>query len=387
MRMRKVLLLIGHSRGYDQGLLKGIARYSNLHGDWIFIQKPQPYLSKRFEAIKLMSRGGDGVNGIIASEAELTDAVLKSGLPTIIIDPTKEYSRLPVAFADHVTVGKTVAEYFISRGFKHYAYCGYEQLKFSNKREESFAKCLLEKGYQTNLFRESKKSSQRSVDAFKSLANWLNSLPKPVALMACNDERGSDLLEACRLAGLSVPEHIAVLGVDDDRLICELSSPPLSSVPLNTEKAGYEIAEVLDSMMKGENLNGKVITVLPKQVVTRQSTDILAIDDAQVSLAIRFIREKARDEIQVSDVVDATMLSKRVLQQRFKKALGRSISDEIRRIRMDLVGKMLVETNLTVSQISQKLDFVDFEHIGRYFKKQMGMSPTEYRKKHGLSSP
>ena len=189
-----------------------------------------------------------------------------------------------------------------------------------------------------------------------------------------------------KVVGPRVPEDIAVLGIDNDELLCELADPPLSSIPLNTEKTGYEIAEVLDAMMNGRDQSDKVITVSAKNVVTRQSTDILAIEDEEVSSAIRFIRERARDDIQVGDVVDATMLSKRALQQRFKNALGRSINDEIRRVRMDMVGKMLVETNLTVSQISHKLGFVDFEHIGRYFKKQKGMNPTDYRKKHGLSN-
>ncbi len=386
MRMRKILLLIGDSRTYDRGLLRGIARYSHLHGEWIFVRKPPIYLIRKNNTKKLISRVDDVVDGIVATKEEITRDVINTEIPMMNVSATERSFGAPVVANDKITIGKNAAEYFMSRGFKNFAYCGYGLLEFSEARGESFTRFLQEKGYTVNIYSEYKKVIRGSDDFFNSLIKWLRSLPKPVALMVCNDDRGSEVLEACQLAELRVPEDIAVLGVDNDELICELVAPPLSSIPLNTEKAGYEIAESLDAMMKGEDLTSEVITVLAKQVVTRQSTDILAIEDEEVSSAIRFIRERARDSIQVSDVVDATMLSKRALQQRFKKALRRSISDEIRRIRMDLVAKMLVETNLTVSQISQKLGFVDFEHIGRYFKKHKGVSPTEYRKKHGSSN-
>ncbi len=386
MIIRKILLLIGNSRAYDQGLLRGIARYSHLHGNWIFVRKPPVYLSRNKSNNKQGLFGDDEFDGIVVTDEESTKDVLNTDVPMILVSATRRSCGSPAVANDKITIGKNAAEYLISRGFKNFAYCGYGILEFSEARGESFARFLQEKGYKANVYHEPQKAIRGSDDFFKSLIKWLRSLPKPVALMVCNDDRGSEVLEACRLADLRVPEDIAVLGVDNDELVCGLADPPLSSIPLNTEKAGYEIAESLDAMMNGEDLTGEVITVLAKQVVTRQSTDILAVEDEEVSSAIQFIRERARDDIQVSDVVDATMLSKRALQQRFKKALGRSISDEIRRIRMDLVAKMLVETNLTVSQISQKLGFVDFEHIGRYFKKQKGVSPTGYRKKHGSSN-
>jgi LacI family transcriptional regulator len=185
------------------------------------------------------------------------------------------------------------------------------------------------------------------------------------------------------LAELRVPEEIAVLGVDNDELECELTDPSLSSVLLNTDKTGYEVAESLDHMMKGEDQSGKLITVNPQQVISRRSTDIFVMEDLEVAKAVKFIRERAMDLIQMDDVVDAVSISKRSLQNRFKQVLGRSVSDEIRRVRADMVAKMLVGTNLTVSQIVNKLGLVGYEHISRMFKKEKGMSPNAYRQKYG----
>lgn len=215
------------------------------------------------------------------------------------------------------------------------------------------------------------------------LADWLKSLPKPLGLMTCSDDRARSVIEASKITGLNVPEDVAIIGVDNDELVCSLANPPLSSVAMNVERAGYEIAEVLDKLMAGEKMAGQRIIVHPTHIVTRQSTDILATEDREVASAVHFIHQNGNQIIQVADVIDATTLSRRALEQRFRKILGRSILEEIRRVRVERVSRMLMETNLSVSQIAKAIGYSNSENITRYFRREKGISPLTYRKKYG----
>jgi LacI family transcriptional regulator len=201
--------------------------------------------------------------------------------------------------------------------------------------------------------------------------------------MACNDDRGRQITEACKVAGLDVPEQVAIIGVDNDELVCELSDPPLSSVALNVERGGYEAAELLDEMMSGRKRKKKNIIVEPTRIVTRQSTDVLAVEDRDVAKAIRFIREHSTEPIQVADVVNAATMCRRALQKRFREMLNRSIHAEIRRVRTTQAAQMLMETNLSTADIARSLGYAGLEKFSRYFKREKAMSPLAYRKKYG----
>ncbi len=185
------------------------------------------------------------------------------------------------------------------------------------------------------------------------------------------------------MAGLHVPEQVAIVGVDNDELVCELSDPPLSSVALNVERGGYEAAEMLDKLMAGKESIKKDIIVEPMHVVTRQSTDILAVEDPEVADAMRFIRRHSKRIIQVSDVVDSVGLSRRVLQQRFRRIFGRSIYDEIKRCRLEQIVLVLAETDLSISQIASAFGYAGIEKLSRYFQREKGMTPLAYRKQYG----
>ena len=190
-------------------------------------------------------------------------------------------------------------------------------------------------------------------------------------------------LKAPKLANLKVPDEVAVVGVDNDDLVCELYHPTISSIALNAERAGYEAAGLLDRMMTGEKMANQKIMVQPTYVVARQSTDILAIEDPDVISAMRFIRQHAKEPIQVSDVVKAIATSRQGLYQKFQKNLGSSINQEIRQVRIKIITRMLVETNLPVSRIAMALGFTSIDHIARYFKKEKGMGLLAYRRKYG----
>jgi LacI family transcriptional regulator len=276
-------------------------------------------------------------------------------------------------------IARLAGEHLLNRGMKNFAFCGFDNFEWSNERKEFFTSYLAETGYNVNLYKSGSRSQSWEKEQLL-LQKWLLKLPKPIGIMACNDDRGQQILEACKLAGIQVPSEVSVIGVDNDPIICGFCDPPLTSIALNVEYGGYAVAEMLDKIMNGEPMNGQEIVVTATHVVRRQSTDIVFVEDEAVAQAIQFIRENARNKIRVNDVVKHTCLSRRSLESRFKKIVRRSIQEEIRRIRTDLITQMLVETNLSISEITSMFNFTDFEHISRYFKNEKGMGLREFRK-------
>jgi LacI family transcriptional regulator len=380
--IRKVILLLETSRAHVRGLVHGIARYSRLHGPWIFCTDTSFY-TKRGALSWLRNWGADGM---IAPDASEYKEIIRMGLPTIVYRVARNrLPHLPVIIADNEKVGEMAAEHLLDRGFCHFAYCGPRDRPWGRERRKSFSKRITEAGFKLHVFQmNSHLDSWRSFEREQnSLMEWLKLLPKPVGLMAGNDVCGSYVVEACRIAGLQVPDRVAVIGVDNDELICDLTDPPMSSIALNTEQAGYQAANLLDKLMAGEKMMGQNILVRATHIVTRQSTDILAMEDRTVAEAIRFIRQHDKEAVQVDDVVDQVAMSRRNLELRFRKAINRSIYSEIKRIRTQQIIRLLCETDLSISEIALKLGHPSDKHIARYFKQQTGMSLKEYRKQCG----
>lgn len=380
-KVRKVVLLITPSREYTRGLLRGIAKYSRIQGLWAFY-RPLDYREPKGKERILPLLKTWNPDGILMREPQKIKDIIAMGVPTVSCPYTRE--RIPGItniMTDHVNVGKMGAEHLLELGFQRFAYCGFNDWWWSQKRGEVFSKTVAEAGYPTYFYPQPRAKAKRTWDKeLPIIAEWLLTLPKPIGLMACNDDRGEWVIEACKIAGLNVPDEVAIVGVDNDPLICDLCDPPLSSIVLNVEKAGYEAAALLDKMMAGERATRSDIHVRPTHVTIRQSTDVLAVDDANVVAAIRFIRQHSKTVIQVSDVVSAVALSRRVLEKRFRNILGHSIHDEIRRTRVEQIIQMLAETAMSISEIAQALGFSDAAHISRYFRREQGMSPLAYRK-------
>ena len=207
---------------------------------------------------------------------------------------------------------------------------------------------------------------------------WIRSLPKPVGLLACNDIRGHQILAACRKAGAPVPEEVAVVGVDNYELLCELATPPLSSIEQNTRAIGTRAASILDGMMEGEAPPGDE-RIEPGRIITRQSSDVLAIEDADLVQALRFIREHAAQGISVADVLHEVPISRRELERRFKNILGRTPNQEIQRFRFQYVRRLLADTDLPIHVVATKAGFQYVEHMSTAFKRAIGRTPHEYR--------
>lgn len=410
----RVALLMIPFAGYDRGLLRGIARYTQLHGPWVFylsgdyptIPLPESDSSSvkiaetmppgtargRLPLPSLRRWGATGVIGRIQS-ARMARTLLASKLPLIAIDLSDQQraegnplSGISEIRADSHAAGRVAAEHYLDRGFRNFAFCGYEGRVWSRCRREGFCARLEQSGFTCDVYSP---ASRRSVLPWNReqpmVTSWLKSLAKPVAIMACNDSRGRQILEASLLAGLSVPDDVAVIGVDEDPLLCSLANPPLSSVAFNLEQAGYQAAELLDGLMSGRVESPRQIMVEALWVIPRRSTDVIAIEDRNVAAALRFIRDHARQPISVADVVRQALVSRRGLEIRFQHSLGRSIREEVQRVRLGWTKQLLVETNLPAWRIAEASGFSSLSYLSNVFRRELGMTLAQYRRR--LRSP
>ncbi len=390
--IKKVVLLIEVENEYGRGLLSGIAKYSQLYQPWTFYRlTPFHYEEFPFRRKFVGKKVFDHIyswepQGIISHVTwDIAEKLLDMGIPIINAMQTrrKKVVRLHTISSDYELTGRIAAEHFIGRGFRNYAYCGIADVLWAQERGKSFAKYARSAGFDVHFY-PSPKSQQKQNWKYEQglMAQWLGSLPKPLALLACNDQRAEQILEASKIAGIQIPTQLAVLGVDNDEFICELANPPLSSIAMDSGNAGFQAASLLNRLMKGHSIDAQTILVSPTHVVDRSSTDSLAVEDQDVERALRFIYQHCRKNIDVESVAANAMLSRRTLERRFKKSLGRSIQQEIRRVRVDIIAKMLLNTNLSISQIAICLNYPGIDHIARYFRQEKGISPKAYRDKY-----
>jgi len=382
--MPKVALLIETARSYGRSLLRGIVRYARLHGPWAF------YITPGDLQQSLPKMGRWGATGIIAriESPQVAKTVLSTGLPLIALDLTAEQltSGHPLSDTceispDSYLAGRMAAEHLLERGLRQFAFAGVaEEVLWSSRRGEGFRVRLAEAGFSCHEYRLREPTQNRHWGMeLAHLSKWLRGLPKPIGLLACDDDRGREVLEACRAAELLVPEDVAVVGVDNDELLCDLSDPPLSSVALNAERGGYEAAALLDGLMSGRVHGTHRILVAPTWVVTRRSTDILALEDRVVATALRFIHENARRPITVKDLARKAELSRRTLELRFRKVAGRSIHEEIERVRLERAKRLLLETMIPLPQVAEASGFSNASYLIRVFHRQIGVPPAQYR--------
>lgn len=375
-----VILDVTLDNAITRRLMRGVAKYSAFHGPWFFsferlstIGKTPQLVSQKPDALIIDYRNIDKIEDIVTS-----------GLPVVIYHFLEEMIPGVINVVDNNReIGKIAATYLLNRGFKSFAFCGHTDMLWSVARGKGFMAKIAEVDLRCYV-REMPYSNLKKflTDEPLSIVKWLESLPKPLGLMACDDFLGHYLLDVCKYANIHVPEEVAVIGCDNDDVFCSLSTPPLSSIMQNAEGAGYQAAKLLHNLMDGEDVTNEVVIIEPTHVITRQSTDVLAIEDKNVADAVRFIRQHADKSIQVIDVAEAVGLSRRALVGRFQKAIGSTIIDEIRRMRSQLIANLLLETDLSITEIAHELDYRDTRHIGRYFQNVYGIGPIDYRNKY-----
>ncbi len=382
----KILLLTDFSEEYGRALLRGITKYSQINGPWLFCKMP-PFVREKYGMQGILDFARNwGAQGIVAQLYRTQDIklMIDSGICVIAQDFKERFELIPNITADYEKNGVMAAEYFLSKGYTNFAFYGFKDYVWSHERALGYIKRLEQEGYDVYQFDNTNNGKNKLWYYSNSpLSDWLLKLPKPLALFACDDNQASHICEACNIAGIRVPEDVAILGVDNDEMICNLSNPPTSSIALDTENAGYKVAELLENMILNKKYTYTDIFVESTVVITRQSTDIFAITDNEVLKALQFIKKSISDKIQVEDVVKNGALSRRVLEKRFKEIVGRSIYQEILNRKMQRVAYLIINTRSSLLDIAFQCGFDDSKNLARMFQRTYNYSPLQYRKKYG----
>jgi len=381
---RSVALLIETSNAYARGLLDGIIAYQREHELWSI------YVGEQDRGAVppgwLKNWKGDGIIARIETEA-IASMVRRTHIPMVDVSAARLVKNIPWVETDDRLIARMAAQHLVDRGFEKFAFLGKPEFNWSRWRQDEFKALAENSNFECFEFSSSPVHGKGFswTKERKRLKAWVESLPKPIGVMACYDFAGQQLLDICRELEIAVPEQVAVIGVDNDVRLCRLCTPPLSSVIPDTHRTGYEAAQLLDHMMRGERLSEEAILVPPSGIAERQSSDVYAIDDEDIVTALRFIRENACTGITVADVLKAVPLSRRMLEHRFQKLVRRTPHAEIVRIRIDRACRLLRETNLTLSEITARTGFSNPDYFSAAFKRHMHLSPRAYRKENKLS--
>lgn len=374
---RHVALMIETSSSYGRQVLKGIVRYMRVHDQWsVFLDERD---LTRNPPAWLRSWKGDGIISRSTTPA-LLRIVARNSIPLLELTDRSTRRAQPHLRADDLQIGALGAQHLIERGFRHFGFCGFANEAWSARREQGFRQQVQAAGYDVNGFL----SPWFGADDFswkdqqKQLAQWLMSMPRPCGVMCCNDVRAQHVLDVCHTQQIAVPEQVAVLGVDNDELLCRVCSPPLSSVIPNAEAVGYQAAERLEEMMSGRAVERGHL-VAPLGVAERPSTDIVAIDDPVIADALRYIRHHACDGCSVDDVVRNVNVSRSTLERQLRKYLGRTPQQQIRHVQIRRVCELLATTDASVDQIALQCGFQHSEYMHVVFKRLRGLTPGAYR--------
>ncbi|MBN1852798.1 MAG: XylR family transcriptional regulator [Pirellulales bacterium] len=382
----KVALLIESSRAYGRGVLRGIAAYARTHTDWSIYQHERALGDA--PPTWLRTWQGHGVIARIETKL-LAKTIQKLDLPAVDLRGRFALPRIPVIETNDKTVVQMACDHLLGRGYRIFAFCGFAGANYSDRRRTFMIQYLAKHHIQPNIHEspyprlaDTSRAEAEGILHEEDLGRWLVALEKPAALLTCNDIRALQVLGVCREQGIRIPDDIAVLGIDNDDLLCELADPPLSSVENDTQRIGFEAADLLAKMIDGRAPPRERILIDPLQVVTRKSTDMLAIDDAEVVAALRFIQKYACHGISVSDVVKRLPLSRSTLERRFAKFVGQSLKTEINRVRIERIKQLLADTNYKLPVIAKMTGFMHSEYMSTLFKQSTGMTAGEYRRAH-----
>lgn len=379
---RRVALLVETSSSYGREILAGIVRFRREHHEWsVFLEQrdvetaPPSWLAK-WNGAGIISR---------TTTPEFAEAVAKTGVPLVELTDRGQATGFPSVRSDDYAIGDVAAEHLRERGFKNLAVCGFENEAWSTRREKAFTKSV-ESNSETATLHPAYRSAWYGDkvlpwdEEVTKLVEWIKQLPKPIGIFACNDIRGQHVLEASLNAGVIVPEEVAVVGVDNDEILCQLCDPPLSSVRPNAELVGLKAAEMLSKLMEGEQPEESALLLNPLGVEVRQSTDIVAIEDREIAAALAFIRENACNGISVQDILKNVPVSRSTLERQLRKFLNRSPQQEIRRVQITRAKEMLISTDLSLDRIAHVCGFEHPEYMHVVFKREVEMTPGEYRK-------
>jgi LacI family transcriptional regulator len=310
----------------------------------------------------------------------MIEAIRRIGVPAVDTCSHVVDHGFPLVYADENHIAELAVTHFLERRFQHFGFFALEEVRWVQWRREAYLRHLARLGLSAHTFTAAESSRDSSWDQQqRRLADWVASLPKPIAVLAANDVCGTRLIDACRMAGVPIPEQVAVLGVDNDDILCRLTSPRLSSIDPAAPTIGYQAAALLDDLIRGGRQPDGPRWIPALGVVTRQSTDVLAIDDEDLAQALNFIRQYACQGIGVDDVLERVTISRATLERKFAAVLGRTPRAEILRVRLDRVKHLLQDTRYPVERIAELAGFKNPAHLSVVFKRETGATPGEFR--------
>jgi LacI family transcriptional regulator len=378
---RKVALLIETSSRYGRDLLYGVRDWTHSQESWAirlaehFPSGAPPAWIKHWQ--------GDGIIARVDTP-RISAALKRTGLPVVDVSDERRRSAFPRVGIDNAAVAQLAATHLHQKGFRTVGYCGDPHFAWSQQRASLFKRNTKSLGLRCHVFAAGPaRSAPGGPDAqIQAIAVWLKGLPKPVGVFACYDRRAQQVLEACDLLGLRVPDEVAVLGVDDDDLICNLCHPPLSSILPNARSCGYIAAAMLSKLMNGGETKERVQLIGPIDVIERQSTDAVAIPDQRIADALRFIRAHACEGIGVPDVLKAIPMSRTLFDLRYKKLLGHSARAEILATKLNQAKFRLAASSMPVTLIAESCGFANAPYFSVLFRREVGVTPRAYRTQH-----
>lgn len=384
-RKPTVALFIETSRAYGRDLCLGIADYAHAHGEWNFLIEERDLRGGIPEWLE--SWDGDGILCRL-NDPDLADLFAGASCPVIDIYGQIRHPDIPFLDTDASAVAEMAARFFVNSAFSSFAYCGFPGLWFSDDRSAAFEKEVGRYGAKTHIYEPPLTWKVADVARRESLhpsgspelEKWITELPPRTAILACNDVRAQQLVKVAARIGRRIPEDLAVMGVDDDHIICELCTPRLTSVRPDTHTLGYTAAHWLDRLMQGQKLPYRQLLVPPVQITERASTDTIASDDEVLVKALRFIRNHAHERIDASKVVEHVGLSRSSVEIRFRNSLGRTIKGEITRARLARASVLLRETRMSLEKIAQQCGFATASHFLKLFKREYDITPGAYRR-------
>ncbi len=380
----RVALLIETSRSFGRGLLQGIIQYTRLYAPWHLYHVPGDMIQK------LPDMKEWGGNGIIAriTNVKIENAILATGLPVVGVTltdrqraPSGSCANFSEVRADSHAAGKLAAEYFLDKRFDNFAFVGeIRRENWSEQRGQGFIGRLAEVGKTCFRYTAMTKSLSHWSKEVDRMGEWLRALPKPIALLAALDIRGRQVINVCAEFGIRVPDEVAVLGIDNDELICGTCRPPMSSIQLDARLGGFKAAEMLADMMAGTMKTPRCFYAPATRVVERQSTDILMVSDRIVAEAVRYIATNSMYPVNVAKVTAHLQLSRKTVENRFKKALNCTVLNVINRERIKRIKLLLTETNTSIQEIADRCHFDNASNLCKFFRRECRMTMKTYRR-------
>lgn len=391
---RSVALLIETSNAYARGLLEGIAEYQRERDNWsIFLPEQErgaapPTWLRRWQ--------GDGIIARIET-SQIARFVTQLNLPVVDLSAKRVIKNVPWVETDDAAIAKLAFEHLYERGFRNFAFCGPKGFNWSKWRFEQFQALCQTAKVEFHAFHSEPPRGTKPKSQTHPLEDWLHKLPKPIGMLCAYDIQAQIVLDTCRNREIAVPEQIAVIGVDNDAILCDLCHPSLTSIAPDARGAGYAAAKLLDQLMDNRNhpikqhrhsqqFKDAYHLLKPIGIVQRQSTDVTAIADSRMTEALRYIRDHACDGINVLDVLSHISMSRRSLEFQFARVTGKTPHEMILSVRMSRARQLLMQTDMSLDEIADRCGFEHPEYLSVVFKRHFGTSPGRFRKTNSTRS-